>query len=88
MFSGEKCQADLAGREGNIRVGDSRGEVDSGWRKWVVMWDGDAEMPEAAWKTFIIVSLEQNTQWGEHKIISAELEGDRAYLRREIHSRP
>lgn len=88
MFGGEKCQADLAGRKGDIRVGNSGGKVDSGWRKWIVMWDGDAEMPEAAWETFIVVSMRQNAQMGRNQCTSADEDGDRAYLRREIHSRP
>lgn len=51
MFRREEGQTDLAGREGDVRVGYPGCEVDCWWCEGVVWWDCDSEVPEAAWRS-------------------------------------
>lgn len=44
----EEGETDLAGREGDVRMGDASCEVDCRWCEGVVWWDCDSEVPEAA----------------------------------------
>ena len=47
VFGGQQGQADFAGREGNVGVGDAGREGDFGRREGVVRWEVDREGPEA-----------------------------------------
>lgn len=49
VFGCEEGEADFAGREGDVGVGNSGCEVDCWWCEGVVWGNGDAEVPEAAW---------------------------------------
>jgi hypothetical protein len=51
VFRREEGQTDLAGREGDVRVGYPGCEVDCWWCEGVVWWDCDSEVPEAAWRS-------------------------------------
>lgn len=48
VFGREEGETDFAGREGDVRVGDSGCEGDGGWCEGVVGWDFDLEVPESA----------------------------------------
>lgn len=56
VLRGQEGKADLASSERDVGVRYTRCEVDRGRRQRVIRWDGDAQMPEAAYA--LVVSLE------------------------------
>ena len=48
MLSREKGEADLAGSERDVWMGDARREIDRWWCEGVVRWNLDAKVPEPA----------------------------------------
>lgn len=57
MLRGQEGEADLARCEGDVGVGDARGEADRGRGEGVVWGDGDGEVPEAACENGSVVSV-------------------------------
>lgn len=49
VLGGQQGQADLAGREGDVGVGDARVEGDFGRRERIVRREVDGEGPEASY---------------------------------------